>query len=644
MKLLGRILLWGVSGLLLLALVALLTAAVLARNTQLAGETLVADGQPRNVALYVAGEDDTPLAVDVWLPADYQAGDRLPTVMSMTRYWRATHIGWLQRAAYGAGLVEKSPDLDSEVVYLNNRNFVVVHVDARGTGASGGNRESEWSPGEVADFGHVAAWAASQPWSNGNVGAMGVSYAGNTAELLAATGESSVKAVAPLYDDFDPQMHNAQPGGAFNSGFISMWGHFTELLDRNDVCTLADLPSWACPFVGALTRGVKPVDADPTGERLAGFLATRFSNPVLNALDGVEYRDDAMKDSGGLSLGDVSPWSYRAQIEAANIPMLVMAGWMDAATVDGTLARYQTFGNPQEVYIGAWTHGGDLDTDPFAPPDAAADTGWQQQLEIVCDFFDRHLRNPGGQQSARFINYYTMGRRSWRTTTTWPPLHHRAELPLLPAANDSAGQPFHFNVDFNTSSGESTRWHTQMGGSDVVYPSELLEQGGQVRFDSPPLAAPLEITGTPVIGLRLAVSGDDGLVIGRLQAVSPEGTVALITEGVLRLRHWRAGVGEVPYVTQGPQRTFLSQAGSTLTPGQYYEFDLPLIATSVEIPQGYALRVALTGADRGLFDPIPADETIDWTLDLESGVSRLNLPVRESGAKSLEGLSMKRVP
>jgi hypothetical protein len=54
---------------------------------------------------------------------------------------------------------------DEQTDYLNARHFVVMGVDARGSGASGGHRETEFSREEIADLGELASWAAQQPWS-----------------------------------------------------------------------------------------------------------------------------------------------------------------------------------------------------------------------------------------------------------------------------------------------------------------------------------------------------------------------------------------------------------------------------------------------------------------------------------------------
>ncbi|MBM3290607.1 MAG: hypothetical protein FJY92_10690, partial [Candidatus Hydrogenedentes bacterium] len=51
----------------------------------------------RNEARYLAMRDGVRIAVDVWYPADLAAGERVPTVMRSTRYWRAMELGFASR-------------------------------------------------------------------------------------------------------------------------------------------------------------------------------------------------------------------------------------------------------------------------------------------------------------------------------------------------------------------------------------------------------------------------------------------------------------------------------------------------------------------------------------------------------------------
>jgi uncharacterized protein len=618
-------------GLLLLAGCGVLAGS--AMLTKVPGEEMLAGNVKRNSAVYVKMPDGTQIAVDVWLPTQMKAGEKMPVLAMTTRYWRAQQVGWLQRGLYGLGLGEEGFTTNPFLDFMNKRGFVILQVDARGTGASGGNRLGEWAPDEVKDFGEVARWASVQPWSNGSIGAVGVSYAGNTAELYASTGEPSIKAVAPLYNDFDPTLHNSNPGGVFNTGFISVWGHGTAALDRNDICTLAETPGLMCIFTKWMVPGVKPVDADPSGEQLANILRTRKSNNVLNGLSTVEYRDDPFKDGGGLSLADVSPFSKRAVAEKYQVPMMVWSSWMDASTTDGTLSRFLTLNTPQVVHIGAYSHGGRHDADPTMPKDTPAAPFGEKQWATIADFFDAYLR--GGTPAApnRIINYFTMGARTWHQTAVWPPLGitkqtlYFGEKSSLTATQSGAAFDRH-SVDFTAATGKPTRWATQMGGGDVIYPDRREADKKLLSYTSEPFPAATTITGTPILTAFLSTTATDGAVIAYLEDVAPDGRVTYITEGVLRLTNRKETDANLPYVTLGVNRSFRRADALVVTPGEIMKVRVPLYATSIQIKAGHRIRIALAGAADGQFDRMPKTGPVTWTVYRDANrPSGLELPI-----------------
>jgi uncharacterized protein len=605
------------TGLLILA-----GAGVLAGSTMLTkvpGEEMLAGNIKRNSAVYLKMTDGTKIAVDVWLPTQMKAGEKIPVLTITTRYWRAEQVGWLQRALYGIGLGKDGFTTGKFLDFMNKRGFVILKVDARGTGASGGNRLGEWAPDEVKDFREVARWASTQPWSNGSVGAVGVSYEGNTAELHASTGEPSIKAVAPLYNDFDPTLHNSNPGGVFNTGFISIWGNATAAMDRNDICTLAETPGLMCTFTKWMVPGVKPVDSDASGEQLAEILRTRKSNNVLNGLTGVEYRDDPFKDGGGISLASVSPFSKKEAFEKHQVPMMVWSSWMDSATTDGTLSRYLTFNTPQVVHIGAYSHGGMYDADPTMPVDTQSAPASEKQWAVIADFFDTYLRSGSPAAPKRMIDYFTMGARTWHQTAVWPPIGTTKQLLYFGdnsslTVSQTGAASDQYAVDFTAATTKQTRWATQMGGGDVIYPDRREADKKLLSYTSAPVPAPMTITGTPVVTAYLSTTATDGVVIAYLEDVAPDGRVTYITEGVLRLTNRKETDASLPYVTLGVNRTFLRADALPVTPGEVMQVRVPLYATSIQIKAGHRLRIALAGAADSQFDRTPKTGAVTWTL------------------------------
>jgi putative CocE/NonD family hydrolase len=621
-----------------LGMVAAVVVAIATAWVKLPGEAMTPAGIRRARSRYVKMRDGVELAVSVYLPPDLKAGERVPVLMRTTRYWREPQIGWPLRML--AALHEASPDdlLDRQVAYFNQRHFAVLLVDARGSGASGGHRDMEYSPAEVADMGEVAAWGAQQPWSNGNVGTFGISYEGSTAELAAVPNQPAIRAVMPLYDDFDVQPA-LQPGGVTDRLLLE-WSDAVAAMDRNEVCGAEQVKGWRCWRDRLLTPGVRPVDADPHGKQLAKMLSQHHNINVGEAVAKLEFRDDKL---GTFSMSDISPYGWRARIEASKVAMMVWCGWRDGEGCEGTLNRYRNFSNPQVVVIGPLSHGGDFNADPLAQKHTPPVPASEEQFRMEADFFDRVLRNGRPEVIESSIQYYTMGQGQWHTTKTWPPAglsgerlyfaeHNtlRAAVPATGSASDS------YTVDFTASSGNQTVWHTGIGGGDVVYPDRAGEDKKLLIYTSEPLEKDLEITGTPVMTLEMSLTTSDGAVHAYLEDVSPEGRVTHLDEGLLRvLDRKEVDPKSLPYVPIGPAHSFLRKDAEPLTPGEVATIRFSMYPTSVLLPKGHRIRVALAGADAGLFQRYPAEGIPTWTVYREAKrASFIELPVGRNGMTS----------
>jgi len=522
------------------------------------------------------------------------------------------------------------------VLAWNKAGYALVLVDARGSGASEGERLVEWSPDEVADYGEVIDWIVSQPWSNGRVGAYGVSYEGNSAELTAVPNREAVKAVAPQYGDFDPLVYLASPGGVFNKWFIQAWSDLNRALDTNDICTLADVSDAQCDLVKMMYPGVKRVDADPDGQRLDEIIANRQNPDIFQGVQQIVYRDDPFGDTD-LTMSDISPYGLQEKIERSGVAMYIWLGWLDAATVDGALNRYLTFDNPQKLIIGPWSHGGGDHIDPFLSDDTPTEPSQEEQFQMLVEFFDPYLKDDGNPTPVREITYYTLNAGTWTTTTVWPPegftpqrWYFGADNTLTTTAPADETGADEYTVDFTATTGEATRWHTQLGGLDVIYPDRAQEDQKLLTYTSAPLETGVEITGNPTVTLYVASTESDGAFHVYLEDVAPDGRVTYITEGELRAIHHKISDGEPPYVPLGPYHSFLRADSSPLVPGEVTEISFNLYATSVLIEEGHSLRIAIAGADASVFERYPAEGTPVLTIHRNAvQASYVDLPMME---------------
>ena len=612
--------------------------AVSGFTTQIAGEETLTNGSARNTAVYVTMPDGTKIAVDVWLPSNYKAGQKLPTIINSTRYWRATQPTFLGRAFMGLGILPN--EAGDFVNGFGKAGYAIIQSDARGSGASFGFRLMEWAPEEVADMNHIVSWIVAQTWSNGRVGGTGVSYAGNTAELLAASGHPAVKAVAPLYDDFDPGTF--APGGVRVSGFQDAWFEGNAGMDSNDFCRVVRSGGESCFPATWLYTGVKPVDGAEGSALLAQAVADHKKNVSLPKLIAATPFDDDRGETG-LSIADVAPYQYKKQIEAAKVPMMPWVGWNDGSTTMGAFGRFNTFSNDQHLVIGAYSHGGDHDADPFKPVAAEPDPSSAMQMARQIKFFDCYLKDapppPVQCPTGKSISYYTMGAGTWKTTNVWPlpntqmqQMYFGAGNSLSANATTLANPTDTYTVDFSATTGKTNRWATQAGGSDVVYDNRKAQTPKVLTYVSPAMTQAMEITGHPVVTLHLTSTETDGAFHVYLEDVAPDGSVRYLTEGVLRGSRRKVSAGPAPYWQAGPYHSLKRADYMVMVPGEMTELSFALFPTSALIKPGHKIRISLAGADKDFYARVPEKGDPVWSVSLGSNApSFIDLPVIPSG-------------
>jgi putative CocE/NonD family hydrolase len=74
--------------------------------------------------------------------------------------------------------------------------YAVVRVDSRGAGWSPGFMDPN-SPREIADLAQCIEWAGTQPWSNGKVGMLGISYYASNQWRVAGEHPAHLAAIIP---------------------------------------------------------------------------------------------------------------------------------------------------------------------------------------------------------------------------------------------------------------------------------------------------------------------------------------------------------------------------------------------------------------------------------------------------------------
>lgn len=558
-------------------------------------------------SVYVPMRDGIRIALDVVLPEGLEPGERIPTILTMTRYWRAA----------------EGQEPNDVQRFFTRRGYAVAWGDSRGTGASFGTWPHHRARDETLDFGEIMDWIVAQPWSDGTVGGWGTSYTANTNDWFFERNHPAFKAGISRFPDYDPYADLYFPGGVPNANMGENWGRMVKELDLN----LPRGPRWREMV------GVRPVDEDVDGSLVAAAVEGRRDIPsVWESLRVLTYKDEAMPLWGDVSMDWWGIHAHADRVARSGAAIYSWASWTDAGTAQGVLHRFMTLPNPQRAVIAAWSHGARHDTDPFHPADHPLDPPIElQRLEDLC-FYERWLRGAGG--ASHELVYKTMGEENWKTTSVWPPPETRMTTWYLreggllspePPGEEGADE---YMVDFTHTTGTRNRWATNNGAGDVVYPDRAEADAKMLTYTSAPLEEDVEVTGHPVVTLHIRSTHEDGAVFVYLEDVAPDGVVRYIGEGQLRLLHRKVSSEEPPFTTAAPYHSYKRADAEPMVPGELAEVTFGLLPTSVLFRRGHRIRIAIAGADADTFARIPAEGDPVWTVERGlTSASSIALPV-----------------
>jgi predicted acyl esterase len=175
------------------------------------------------------------------------------------------------------------------------RGYALVNCDLRGWGTSDGTGEL-LAAQEGDDVHDVVEWIAAQPWSNGRVGMLGVSYLALTQWAAAATRPPHLAAISPWEGFTDAYRDFVRVGGVLEDGFLRLWSALLRRQQRSPVTIRRDAQAhplfddwWA-----ARNRDVERID-------VPALVAATFSDHNLHSRGTFE---------GFRRIGSTRKWLY----------------------------------------------------------------------------------------------------------------------------------------------------------------------------------------------------------------------------------------------------------------------------------------------------------------------------------------------
>lgn len=523
--------------------------------------------------------DGVRLSVDVYQP---QAEGRYPAILIITPY-------------------SNNPGFHARGSWFARRGYAVAVADARGRYDS----EGQWdpfNPQHKSDGYDLVEWLAAQPWCDGKVGMMGLSYMGWTQWWTATQAPPSLKAIVPEVAPPD-----ALVNAPYQNGVLVSW-----------------MMDWGASHAGRTGQSARP-------GAYGGFAETRASDFMQLPYVKLNERRGALDSPwfekwirGNLATAEYwqgiayqTPQSYGK----VTVPSLAATGWFDA-NFPGSPMNYlgvKQYGATAEarrprLVIGPWQHAINR-SQKLGSFDYGADAviDWDG---YICRWFDHYLKGvDNGVDSDPPVYVFVMGPNRWYAEKDWPLpqtrwtkyyLHSGGKANSIRGdgllSTSPPGDAIEKDADASKTPKKSADFDAY--AYDPAQPTRSPFTGGHLEqgavdtrassggpdvlvYTTPPLAEAVEVTGPIKAKLYAATSARDTDWMVRLIDVHPDGFAAMLCEGLMRARH------------RDPERAgaFNPNRLSEIEPNKTYEYSIDFWrATGNVFDKGHQIRVEISSS------------------------------------------------
>lgn len=463
--------------------------------------------------------------------------------------------------------------------YFAGHGYACIRVDMRGNGESEGLMTDEYTAQELDDARQVIEWAASQPWCNGKVGMMGISWGGFNALQVALMRPEPLKAIVTVCSSVD---------------------RYADDIHYKGGCLLNAHFAWTCNMLSYSSRPPDPVLVGNVWKQM--WLERLEKQPFLiSTWLRAQTRSDFWKHG-----------SVCEDYSAISAAVLSVGGWHDGYR--NTIAHLvSNLGSPVKGIVGPWIH----KYPHYAEPQPAI--GFLQECLRWWDRWLKEVPNDAENDPAY---------RAWVMDSVKPerwlperPGHWIVEE-QLPSTNiqstpwtlgintlerDGPTAPLTHPLSVNTPQhcGAATGDYFPFAFGPELPDEQSADDALSLCFDSAELSDSMDIVGAPTIRLRITADTAVAQIAVRLCDVRTDGSSAHITSGFLNLCSHQS--------FENPQR---------LKPGKEIEVEVVLDQIAYRVPQGSQLRIAISNS----YWPFIWPAAEHGTLGISEGT--LILPVR----------------
>ncbi len=509
--------------------------------------------------------DGVSLAARIWLPEDAEQNP-VPAILEYLPYRKRDSIRARDEQIYP---------------YFAGHGYAGIRVDIRGSGDSEGVLRDEYLQQELDDGIAILRWLEQQPWCNGRVGMMGISWGGFNGLQIAAMRPPQLKAIITASSSDDRYADDVHHMGG---------------------CLLGDNLSWASTI---FAYNSCPPDPEVVGDdwRDMWFQRLRGSGLWLNNWLQHQRRDAYWKHG-----------SICEDYAAVQCPVMTVSGWADGYS-NAVFRLLENLKVPRQGLIGPWGH----KYPHVGVPGPAigflqeAVRWWNKWLKNIDNGIDREpMLRVWMQDSVPPTTRYRMRPGRWVAETSWPSadveLREFILAParrLLPAGKEVPLEARNLQSPLGLGL-FAGKWCSYAAAPDLPH-DQRQEDGGALVYDSEPLEQSIEILGAPYVELEIIPNKPIAMLAVRLSDIAPDNKATRISYGLLNLTHRDD--------SEHPQ---------SLEPGKQYRVRINLNHIAQHFPAGHRIRIAVSTSYWPLAWPAPESTRVK----VIAGISSAFLPVR----------------
>jgi predicted acyl esterase len=447
------------------------------------------------------------------------------------------------------------------------RGYGHVIANVRGTGGSGGTF-GFLDAQERRDMYDLVEWAAAQPWCDGTVGMIGISYFAMTQLEAAVERPPHLKAIFPVAvsaDLYEAATHHGLVSSSFVTPFLSMIG-----------LTAARSDGFWRSLPLELVR--KVLQAPPLHRKFAtmnGEAAVTAMRQLLKLPHDPHPWDELWLDIAVKHPTRDEWWDERdltPLLKDIDIPVYLGCDWENVPLhLPSTFVVWKALAHNPNVRMGM------LDKYGLTWP-------WESLHTEALAWFDHWLKGRDtGITEGDPIRYALPGAEGWHSSVLWPPAGAHRELALRcdGVLDEDEGEP-------------GARDYMVLGaGLNRAGPSSI-DPPAMLTWTSAPLSADLDVIGAIELRLVASATAADTAWLATLQDVAPDGEVTDVTAGWVR-----ASLREVDEDASTPGAPVLPCRTATAVPiGEDVEYRIPLVPNARRFANGHRIQLVLASDDQ----------------------------------------------